>query len=258
MLGGSGRSWQWDGERHELFDVGAGDCLVHLAEEHGHTLIAGEDGLDVLVFGQRAYTGATYLPRANVLRMGPTVDVSPGPHPWEREAAAGDTDLPAEVSERPARIVNLADVSVLERHRGTTTYDWRDLGGAAGSLRTGLRHITVAPGKLSAPHHCHSAEEELFVVLEGDGTLELLPAPYTPWGAEQETHAVRAGSVVARPAGTRMAHAFVAGDQGLKMLAYGTRDPNDIAYYPRSQKVYMRGAGLIFRAEHVDYWDGEE
>jgi hypothetical protein len=42
------------------------------------------------------------------------------------------------------------------------------------------------------------------------------------------------------------------------MLAYGTRDPNDIAYYPRSNKVNLRGVGVIFRPERLDYWDGEE
>ena len=40
-------------------------------------------------------------------------------------------------------------------------------------------------------------------------------------------------------------------------LAYGTREPNDIAYYPRSDKVNFRGIGLITRLERLDYWEGE-
>ena len=40
---------------------------------------------------------------------------------------------------------------------------------------------------------------------------------------------------------------------------YGTRDPNDICFYPRSGKVFFRGIGLITRlGEPLDYWDGEE
>ena len=74
-------------------------------------------------------------------------------------------------------------------------------------------------------------------------------------GAE---HPVRPGHVVARPASSRVAHAFRAGDDGLTMLAYGTRDPNDIAYYPRSDKIYFRGVGVMARLERLDYWDGEE
>ena len=49
----------------------------------------------------------------------------------------------------------------------------RMLGEAVGSQRTGLRHCEVLPGMLSMPPHCHSLEEEIFVVLEGDGHLLL-------------------------------------------------------------------------------------
>jgi len=70
---------------------------------------------------------------------------------------------------------------------------------------------------------------------------------------------VRGGSVVSRPAGTGVAHGFAAGDGGLTLLAYGQRDPRDIAWYPRSRKVSIRGIGLRFRVEEsLEYWDGEE
>lgn len=104
VLGGSGLSWQ-DGKTCE---VGPGDCLLHLAAEETHTLIAGADGLDVLAFGERTSTTATFLPRAGVLRMDVTVEVPNGAHPWEREAAAGE--LESEPGPRPATIVNLRDV----------------------------------------------------------------------------------------------------------------------------------------------------
>jgi uncharacterized cupin superfamily protein len=69
---------------------------------------------------------------------------------------------------------------------------------------------------------------------------------------------VRAGSVVARPAGTGVAHAFRAGDRGLVLLAYGIREPNDLCFYPRSGKLRARGVDLTFRVQRVSYWDGEE
>jgi uncharacterized cupin superfamily protein len=68
---------------------------------------------------------------------------------------------------------------------------------------------------------------------------------------------VREGHVVARPAGTRVAHSFRGGDDGMRLLVYGTRDTSDICYYPRSKKVYFRGIGLITRLEELDYMDGE-
>ena len=56
----------------EAFAVGAGDCLVHLALEHAHTIGGGPDGLDVLAFGERHYAANTLLPRAGVSWLGPT------------------------------------------------------------------------------------------------------------------------------------------------------------------------------------------
>ena len=36
------------------------------------------------------------------------------------------------------------------------------------------------------------------------------------------------------------------------------RDPADVCFYPRSNKVAFRGMGLIARLERLDYWDGED
>ena len=47
------------------------------------------------------------------------------------------------------------------------------------------------------------------------------------------------------------------GDDGCTMLVYGTRKPNDMCFYPRSNKIFFRGLGVIARVEHVTYWDGE-
>ena len=85
-------------------------------------------------------------------------------------------------------------------------------------------------------------------MLEGSGELVL----------DDEEHPVRAGHVVARPPGTGVAHTFRAGVDGLTYLAYGTRVPNDICFYPRSGKVSFQGVGVIGRIEQLDYWDGED
>jgi uncharacterized cupin superfamily protein len=132
---------------------------------------------------------------------------------------------------------------------------WRNLGAAAGSEETGLKQEWVEAHNLNCPHHVHSAEEEVFVVLDGDGTLELRPTP-TGWQHEQQDIPVGAGHVISRPPGTRLAHAFRAGDHGLTLLAYGTRDPADIAYQVHAQKLYFRGVGVWARVEPLDYWDG--
>ncbi len=243
VLDGSGLSWQ-DGKTYE---VRAGDCIVHRVAWEEHTLIAGPDGLDVLAFGERTNATASYLPRAGVLRMGVTVEVSDKAHPWDLETAAGELELP-EPSERPSNIVNVADVD---------GEGWKRLGKAAGSVRTGLNRGRSAD-EADGPVHCHSEDEEIFVVLEGSGTLVLVPTPQmVRLGRTEEEIPIRAGHVISRPPGTGIAHGIRASDDGMVFLAYGTRRPNDISYYPRSNKIFFRGVGLIARLEDLDYSDGE-
>jgi uncharacterized cupin superfamily protein len=240
VLGGSGLAWM-DGQAYE---IAAGDCMVYNAAEEAHTHQGGPEGLDVLAFGMRAYHAGTLLPRAGMVRLDPAWVEASGDtrHPWEREAAAGEPAV-GEISPRPRNIVHLSEATRLDVRASID----RDLGRSAGSERTGLCHVEVAAGKQGAPHHCHSAEEEIFVILEGGGTLRL--------GDEEAP--IRAGHVLGRPPGTRVAHSFRAGDEGMTYLAYGTREVNDIAYYPDSDKVNFRGIGLITRLERLDYWEGE-
>jgi uncharacterized cupin superfamily protein len=257
VLSGTGVSFQRSGGVEAAFAVGPGDCLVHLPLEHAHTIGAGDDGLVVLAFGERHYAANTLLPRAGVSWLGPTwvLEGAPDDHPWKREAAIGPPTWDA-LAERPSHIVNLSAVPVVERTGATVSRAARDLGIAAGSRRTGLNHCVIPPGRLMNPPHSHSAEEEIFVVLDGGGVLSLYPNPRV--GGEIEEFEVRAGSVIARPAGTRQAHGLRAGEDGMTLLAYGTRDPNDITYYPRSGKISFRGVGVIGRVEQLDYWDGED
>jgi hypothetical protein len=44
----------------------------------------------------------------------------------------------------------------------------------------------------------------------------------------------------------------------MKLLAYGTRDKDEVVYYPRSRRIFFRGLGVIIRAEHVPGLEGEE
>ena len=256
VLGGSGVSVQWEGEGDPVgYEVNAGDFLVHRALENAHTLQAGPEGLDVLAFGQRTDAeGITWLPRAGVAWLGETWAPvgTEEDHPWTREAAAGPPDV-GELQPRPSTIRNIDDLEPAERDTATIGRRVRYPGRELGSIKTGIRHCEVLPGKLSAPPHCHSAEEEIFVVLAGDGQLLL----WEESGVAE--HPVRAGSVVCRLAGTGVAHAFRGGVDGMTLLMYGTRDSRDVCYYPRSQKVFFIGLGLITRVgEQLDYWDGEE
>lgn len=134
-----------------------------------------------------------------------------------------------------------------EDHRGKVRQKTRRIGRLLGAEASGLRHVRVAAGAHGTPHHCHGAEEKLFVVLGGAGVVRL----------GDDRLPVRRGSVVARPPGTGVAHSFVASERGLEILTWGTHDPNDIVYYPDSDKLYFCGVGVIGRIERCGYWDGE-
>ena len=251
VLSGTGVSWQ-DGE---AYAITAGDCLVHLPGGPAHTLIAGEQQLDVLAFGTRRPSALARLPRAGVAWDGATwVATAPDPHPWAREAAAGDLPVPSP-SPRPSTIVNLGEAQLKERAEGDAGFRERDLGGSAGSVASGLRYVEVDPGMMSYPPHVHSAEEETFVVLDGAGTVLVYDCrmPGTPPREE----AVRPGHVVAFPAGDAIAHGIRAGAEGMTYLAYGERVGDDMAFYPRSQKVSFGAFGLVTRLPRLRYWDDE-
>jgi uncharacterized cupin superfamily protein len=246
VLGGRGLVWH----KGETFEIGEGDCVLFLPRRGHHTLHALDD-LEVLAFGPRVYDESARFPRLGASLVGiryvESIDGSTNglPTQFVREAELGPPELP-EPSPRPATIVNVADVEATETERPRIHRTRRNLGKAVGSATTGLQHVEVVPGKLSSPQHCHSLEEEVFVVLEGDGTLLL----------GDEEISVRPGHVVSRPPGTGVAHAFRGGDAGLTYLAYGTREPGDLCFYPASNKIAV--AGAVFRVEPLDYWDGED
>jgi len=249
VLGGSGLTWM-DGKAYE---IRAGDCVLYKNFHEAHTIRGGDGGLDVLAFGAREYLAAGELPRgATMWSVTGWVEVHTDSHPWDREP---ELVWPQPERGRPGTIANVADVEPEVRGGRRRRF----LGRATGSRWTGLTHIELDAGTLSGPPHCHSAEEELFVVLDGDGSLELTPSPGAREpGVQAGAQPVRVGSVVARPPGTGVAHAFRAGAGGMTLLAWGTREPNDVCWYPRSQKLFWRGVGVVGRVETADYWDGEE
>ena len=246
VLAGRGLVWH----KGETFEIGADDCILFPPRRGPHTL-HGLDDLDVLAFGPRVYDESARFPRLGASLVGnryaETLDGSTDglPTQFVREAELGPPEL-SEPSPRPSTVVNVRDIAPNETVRPRIHRTRRNLGKAVGSVTTGLQHVEVVPGKLSSPQHCHSLEEEIFVMLEGDGTLLL----------GEEEIPVRAGHVVSRPPGTGVAHTFRGGDGGLTYLAYGTREPGDLCFYPRSRKIAV--AGAVFRVEPLDYWDGED
>ncbi|MGI8715717.1 MAG: cupin domain-containing protein [Solirubrobacteraceae bacterium] len=225
VLGGCGLGY----ERGDAYEVAAGDTIVHRPGGRPHTFLAGDEGLELLAFGNGANANLTFLPRAKVMWCGPRWVPLDAPHPFRAEGLAGPLQAPAP-GERPANVVALDSLDTAPLPGAQV----RALGRAAGAVKAGCNHVTLEPGQGGAPPHCHALEEELFYVLDGAGSLLL----------GDHEHALRAGDVVARPPSTGVAHSLAAGDQGMTYLVYGTREPGDSVYYPQAGQVRLRGLGV--------------
>ena len=154
-------------------------------------------------------------------------------------------------------IRNLNDAA-LERQVREPLYDTlcARLGTGTAAIKLGASVDTLAPGKRGCPYHFHHAQEELFVVLEGRGTLrvagELLP--------------IRAGDVIFIPPGPAYPHQIInSSDAPLKYLSISTRETPEVCEYPDSGKFLATAqhpGGARFEALRrvdgdLDYWDGE-
>ena len=166
------------------------------------------------------------------------------------------------MSERAQELAKLLirnfDEVTRERYAREPLYDGESARLAKGTAASKLgASIDVLPaGKRSCPYHLHHAQEEMFVVLEGSGTLrvagEMLP--------------IKRGDVMFLPAGPDYPHQIInTSDAPLKYLSISTMEVPEICEYPDSKKYLAEGSlghknrfSVIDRhGDSLDYWDGE-
>lgn len=122
--------------------------------------------------------------------------------------------------------------------------------------KLGASFDVLAPGKRICPYHLHHAQEELFIVLAGSGTLrvagEMLP--------------IKAGDVIFIPAGPEYPHQIInTSEAPLEYLSISTMEEPEIYEYPDSGKFMAEGSmdrekpfEVIARGgSNLGYWDGE-
>ena len=110
---------------------------------------------------------------------------------------------------------------------------WKSATDPLGARDLGIARVRVPAGKMACPEHEHSRDEELFVILEGSGTL---------LEGEKRT-ALRAGDVVSCLPATG-SHGIEAGPDGIEYLAISRNVPGDWCWYPASRKVLVEGLFL--------------
>jgi uncharacterized cupin superfamily protein len=159
-------------------------------------------------------------------------------------------------------VVNIDELKLDTWERGTL-YAGADvrIGPMIGVKDLGISYSEVPPGKSACPFHNHHVEDEMFIVIEGEGTYRF----------GDQTHPIRAGSVLGAPAGGReTAHQIINTGAGpLRYYGISTMSIADVCEYPDSGKfgVFSRSTRNPYDKSTVrhldrlgnglDYWDGE-
>jgi uncharacterized cupin superfamily protein len=153
---------------------------------------------------------------------------------------------------RATLVRNIEDVK-LERQERAPLYDTRcgRVTDGTAATKLGAGFDILEPGKTGCPYHYHLAQEEMFVILEGAGTLRV----------SGERVPVRAGDVIVIPAGPQYPHQLInTGAVPMKFLSISTQEQPEICGYPDSNKLgaFAKGHRMLQRqGEGLDYWDGE-
>jgi uncharacterized cupin superfamily protein len=125
-----------------------------------------------------------------------------------------------------------------------------------GARRLGYSIVEVPPGKRSCPYHVHHNIEEMFIVLEGTGTLR--------FGAD--SHPLMEGDVVCARAGEEPHQIVNTSQSRLRYLCVSTIEETDVVDYPDAHKIGIAvGTGVaepprmhfLREGREVDYWEGE-
>jgi uncharacterized cupin superfamily protein/GNAT superfamily N-acetyltransferase len=156
-------------------------------------------------------------------------------------------------------IMNLDDVQFEDvEENGLYTSSRAQISDHIGAMQLGYNLTVLPPGKVQCPFHCHHGEEEMFLILEGEGELRL----------GDQRYPIRKHDVIACPTGgPEVAHQIInTGATTMRYLALSTLSDVETCEYPDSQKISIvtgrrgePGLRKIFRAENtVDYYDREK
>ncbi len=155
-------------------------------------------------------------------------------------------------------VLNLENITKFEEHEHQAfSGKYAVIGEKIGAKQLGYNLTIVPPGKKSCPLHNYWVNEEMFLILEGEGTLRFGENEYN----------IRPHDIIACPAGGReLAHQIInTGKSDLKYLALSTNEKHEICEYPDSDKIISTvGQYKNMELRHIsksdtslNYYDGE-
>ena len=156
-------------------------------------------------------------------------------------------------------IMNLDQVAFDDvEENGLYTSSRGSIGRHIGAEKLGYNLTLLPPGKAQCPFHSHRGEEEMFLILEGEGELRF----------GDQRYPLRPHDVIACPTGgAEVAHQIInTGTTTMRYLSLSTMADMEACEYPDSNKVLVSvrpswpsGLHKMFRAEStVDYYDREK
>ena len=158
----------------------------------------------------------------------------------------------------PKPFANLDDVVFTDiQDNGYYTSRRAQFSASIGARKLGYNLTELPPGKAQCPLHSHRAEEEMFLILEGEGELR--------YGADR--YKIRKHDVIACHTGdASTAHQIInTGTTTMRYLALSNLSDIDVCEYPDSNKTGVRADDPAGRSLHqrfrsestVEYYDRE-
>lgn len=155
-------------------------------------------------------------------------------------------------------VINIDDLDRYQEHdNGPYKERYCGISEIIGAVKLGYSVTVLPPGKKACPFHNHRVAEEMFLILEGTGTLRF----------GEQSYPLKALDVIACPPGGKdVAHQIInTGETPLKYFCLGTNENADICEYPDSNKIMCvsgrmgeRDLSFIAHADQTaDYFDGE-
>jgi uncharacterized cupin superfamily protein len=154
--------------------------------------------------------------------------------------------------------VNLAEVEFTDvEENGLYTSKRAQFSASIGARQLGYNLTELPAGSAQCPFHSHRAEEEMFLILEGEGELR--------YG--NQTYRIRKHDVIACPTGgPDTAHQIInTGSTTMRYLALSVSADVEVCEYPDSGKIGVFASGadaprlrkLVRSESEVDYYDRE-
>lgn len=155
--------------------------------------------------------------------------------------------------------VNLDELDNFEENSQGSKYGekYAPISDLIGAKKLGYSLSIVPPGKRVCPFHNHQVNEEMFLILEGEGTLRF---------GDQEYSIKKHDIIACPPGGREVAHQIInTSKKNLKYLCLSTNEDVEVCEYPDSNKVMSmvgepgsrRFKYMTKADQEVSYYEGE-